>query len=462
MRVLREPARQARRAAAAPRRPGRRSGSRSASPTCAAALPTRRCATICATASPARWSCSSSGSSGAARPIEAGLPRRRARAHRGAGRADSRTGRALDRPRALLAAHRRDQRDARHDRPVDCRSAAGARRDGRSDLGASAAVGPDEDAGNELTVATRTARTGQDCRPDDRLPPGPTPDRPQPAVYRSPPMSTTPPNRRPGRAACATSSDRDRSRSSSCTATSSTSSRSAIGSSRSRPTSTRACSPATTRCCTTTAAGACARPRARTTGARWLRQALGDANPISSTREPGVALELIDRYLLRSLNLQAIQGAGARAAPQGRGRRPRTGRRPGGGAGAGAGRRARRPTPPRTPDCRRHRLRRVRRAARRCPAARRPVRRQRRQGAGLGQRPRDPAGQHRHRAARRRAARPERAGVREPARGRHPPAAAERGGHGRASRGDVAHASCPTSPRRATCALPVLASASPA
>jgi AAA+ superfamily predicted ATPase len=41
----------------------------------------------------------------------------------------------------------------------------------------------------------------------------------------------------------------------------------------------------------------------------WLRQALGDANPITSTREPGVALELIDRYLLRSLNLQAIQQA---------------------------------------------------------------------------------------------------------------------------------------------------------
>ncbi len=39
----------------------------------------------------------------------------------------------------------------------------------------------------------------------------------------------------------------------------------------------------------------------------WLQQALGDANPISSTREPGVALELIDRYLLRTLNLAAIQ-----------------------------------------------------------------------------------------------------------------------------------------------------------
>ena len=39
----------------------------------------------------------------------------------------------------------------------------------------------------------------------------------------------------------------------------------------------------------------------------WLQQALGDANPIASTREPGVALELIDRYLLRTLNLAAIQ-----------------------------------------------------------------------------------------------------------------------------------------------------------
>ncbi len=50
----------------------------------------------------------------ARRRSEARVPRRRARAHRGAGGADSRTGRALDRSRALLAAHRRDQRDARH------------------------------------------------------------------------------------------------------------------------------------------------------------------------------------------------------------------------------------------------------------------------------------------------------------------------------------------------------------
>jgi hypothetical protein len=46
----------------------------------------------------------------------------------------------------------------------------------------------------------------------------------------------------------------------------------------------------------------------------WLKQALGDANPISSTREPGVALELIDRYLLRTLNLAAIQRAPDTAA----------------------------------------------------------------------------------------------------------------------------------------------------
>ena len=45
----------------------------------------------------------------------------------------------------------------------------------------------------------------------------------------------------------------------------------------------------------------------------WLQQALGDANPISSTREPGVALELIDRYLLRTLNLAAIQQRGTPA-----------------------------------------------------------------------------------------------------------------------------------------------------
>jgi hypothetical protein len=47
----------------------------------------------------------------------------------------------------------------------------------------------------------------------------------------------------------------------------------------------------------------------------WLKQALGDANPISSTREPGVALELIDRYLLRTLNLAALQRPADLAAP---------------------------------------------------------------------------------------------------------------------------------------------------
>ena len=39
----------------------------------------------------------------------------------------------------------------------------------------------------------------------------------------------------------------------------------------------------------------------------WLQSALGrEANSLSLMREPGSALELIDRYLLRSLNLQAL------------------------------------------------------------------------------------------------------------------------------------------------------------
>jgi hypothetical protein len=40
----------------------------------------------------------------------------------------------------------------------------------------------------------------------------------------------------------------------------------------------------------------------------WLQQALGrEANVHTLTREPGSALELIDRYLLRTLNLQAVR-----------------------------------------------------------------------------------------------------------------------------------------------------------
>jgi hypothetical protein len=43
--------------------------------------------------------------------------------------------------------------------------------------------------------------------------------------------------------------------------------------------------------------------------AEWLTQALGDqAGSIAQTREPGVAMELMDRYLLRTLNLQALRG----------------------------------------------------------------------------------------------------------------------------------------------------------
>jgi hypothetical protein len=46
----------------------------------------------------------------------------------------------------------------------------------------------------------------------------------------------------------------------------------------------------------------------------WLRGALGDdARNQSYLREPGSALELIDRYLLRTLNLQAVGDAGASA-----------------------------------------------------------------------------------------------------------------------------------------------------
>jgi hypothetical protein len=44
----------------------------------------------------------------------------------------------------------------------------------------------------------------------------------------------------------------------------------------------------------------------------WLRNAVGgDGATLAQLREPGAALELIDRYLLRSLNLQAIKGGSA-------------------------------------------------------------------------------------------------------------------------------------------------------
>jgi hypothetical protein len=49
--------------------------------------------------------------------------------------------------------------------------------------------------------------------------------------------------------------------------------------------------------------------------ADWLKQALGDqAFTIGQTREPGPAMELIDRFLLRTLNLQSLRGreAGSR------------------------------------------------------------------------------------------------------------------------------------------------------
>lgn len=49
--------------------------------------------------------------------------------------------------------------------------------------------------------------------------------------------------------------------------------------------------------------------------ADWLHQALGgEAVSLAQTREPGPALELIDRYLLRTLNVQSLQGRAAAAA----------------------------------------------------------------------------------------------------------------------------------------------------
>jgi hypothetical protein len=41
---------------------------------------------------------------------------------------------------------------------------------------------------------------------------------------------------------------------------------------------------------------------------KWLDQILGNEVATLQTREPGTALELIDRYLLRALNLQAVKG----------------------------------------------------------------------------------------------------------------------------------------------------------
>jgi AAA+ superfamily predicted ATPase len=49
----------------------------------------------------------------------------------------------------------------------------------------------------------------------------------------------------------------------------------------------------------------------------WLQNALGkDASSLALTREPGAALELIDRYLLRALNLQALPGSAPMVKPR--------------------------------------------------------------------------------------------------------------------------------------------------
>ena len=138
----------------------------------------------------------------------------------------------------------------------------------------------------------------------------------------------------------------------------------------------------------------------------WLQNALGrEAATQTLMREPGSALELIDRYLLRTLNLQALPG----------------------GAGPSTALRAGKPTKiaviiefaefvvPRGDAA----------------AARRTVRRQHRQGPRLGQRSGRRAVQHRHRAPQRGSARPQLARGREPARRRAAPAAAERSRHAR-------------------------------
>jgi hypothetical protein len=112
----------------------------------------------------------------------------------------------------------------------------------------------------------------------------------------------------------------------------------------------------------------------------WLQGALGkEASTLSLTREPGAALELIDRYLLRTLNLQGLPGA---TAP--------------------------------------------RRIAVIIEFAEFvvPVRRQHGEGPRLGQRPRDRPLEHRDHADQRRPARSQRAGRRESACRVAPPAAA--------------------------------------
>ncbi len=81
-------------------------------------------------------------------------------AHRAAGRTDSRTGRALDRPRVAVAPDRRDHRHARRHRPMDPRSAAGVRRDGGSADG-TAAAHPRRHGARVAVAIRRRARTAK-------------------------------------------------------------------------------------------------------------------------------------------------------------------------------------------------------------------------------------------------------------------------------------------------------------
>ena len=158
------------------------------------------------------------------------------------------------------------------DRPVDSRSAAGLRRDG-GPADRAAAAGARRARAGEPVSARAAALGGRDARPVPLRIGRPVP----PARQRL--------RRGPRRAA-------------SCC--------------RCRPSSSRSCSRPTTSCCATTAAAACGRRAAPTTGATGSRAALGkESSSLTLTREPGAALELIDRYLLRDAEpAGAAQSAG--------------------------------------------------------------------------------------------------------------------------------------------------------
>ena len=121
----------------------------------------------------------------------------------------------------------------------------------------------------------------------------------------------------PGPARCATCSARDRPPSSSCTATSSTSCRTAASCSRSRPFSSRSMFASYDVVLRYDRSRGVRATRGGEDWGDWLQNSLGrEAATQTLMREPGSALELIDRYLLRTLNLQALPGR-RRRSPSG-------------------------------------------------------------------------------------------------------------------------------------------------